>query len=82
MGHNSQHLKILHRPNATKSIAPSQRFRHKSDDANSLFNKHDYINMTVITVTRVIMLNCGYDINILELHVGMNTCQNVIIPRI
>ena len=44
-------------------MALNVEFCHKSDCANSIVNKYDYINMNVITVTMVIILNYGYGIN-------------------
>ena len=66
--------KFNHRPTTTKCIAPSQRFWHKSDNAKPIFNKPDYINMNVITVTKVIILNYRYSINIIEQCVNLNIC--------
>ena len=44
-------------------MALNVEFCHKSDHANSIVNKYDYINLNVITVTMVIILNYGCGIN-------------------
>ena len=44
-------------------MALNVEFCHKSDDANSIVNKYDYINLNVIMVTMVIILNYRYGIN-------------------
>ena len=66
MGHISHVQKIEHRPNTTKSMALNVEFCHKSDHANSIVNKYDYINLNVMTVTMVKILNYGYGINSIE----------------
>ena len=66
MGYISQHHKIYHRPYATKCTAPNQRFCHKSDDAKSIVNEYDCMDMNVIKVITVIILAYKYGINNIE----------------
>ena len=47
-------------------MAATAYFCHKSDHANSIVNKYDYINLDAVTVTMVIILNYGYSINNFE----------------
>ena len=60
-------------------MAPNVEFCHKSDHANSLVNKYDCINLTLIMVTTVIILNYRYGINSIEQCNNWYKCQIVII---
>ena len=62
-------------------MALKVEFCHQSDHANSIANKHDYINLNVIMVTTVIILNYEYGINSIEQCVYWYKCQIVIILR-
>ena len=46
--------------------SPQPKILTQSDDAKSIVNKYDCINMNVIKVTTVIILNYGYGINNIE----------------
>ena len=60
-------------------MAFNVEFCHKSDHANFIVNKYDYINLNVITVTMDIILNYGYGINSIEHCINWYKCQIIII---
>ena len=60
-------------------MALNVEFCHKSDNANSIVNKYDYINLNAIMVTTVIILNYRYGINSIKQCDNWYKCPIVII---